>query len=83
MADIKSDLSCVIMPGNLTPKLQDSAKKLGVKNYSAQGFPTVFRDLFGLQGRPLRTTISYMGPLLLSRLLEPAPSPSSRRRTYW
>jgi DNA helicase HerA-like ATPase len=70
MADIKSDLSGVSMPGNLTPKLQDRAKKLGVKNYRAQGFPTVFWDLFGQQGHPLRTTISDMGPLLLSRLLE-------------
>jgi len=70
MADIKSDLSGVSMPGNLTPKLQERAKKLGVKNYSAQGFPTVFWDLFGRQGHPLRATISDMGPLLLSRLLE-------------
>ena len=70
MADIKGDLSGVSMPGNLTPKLQDRAKKLGVKNYSAQGFPTVFWDLFGRQGHPLRTTISDMGPLMLSRLLD-------------
>lgn len=70
MADIKSDLSGVSMPGNLTPKLQERAKQLGVKNYYAQGFPTVFWDLFGRQGHPLRTTISDMGPVLLSRLLE-------------
>ncbi len=70
MADIKSDLSGISMPGNLTTKLQDRARKLGVKNYYAQAFPTVFWDLFGLQGHPLRTTISDMGPVLLSRLLE-------------
>ena len=70
MADIKGDLSGVSMPGNLTPKLQDRAKKLGVKNYVAQAFPTVFWDLFGRQGHPLRTTISDLGPVLLSRLLE-------------
>jgi uncharacterized protein len=70
MADIKSDLSGVSMPGNLTPKLQDRAKNLGVKNYVAQAFPTVFWDLFGRQGHPLRTTISDLGPVLLARLLE-------------
>jgi uncharacterized protein len=70
MADIKGDLSGVSMPGNLTPKLQDRAKNLGVKNYVAQAFPTVFWDLFGRQGHPLRTTISDLGPVLLSRLLE-------------
>ncbi len=70
MADIKSDLSGVSMPGNLTPKLEDRAKKLGVKNFSSKSFPTIFWDIFGRQGHPLRTTISEMGPVLLSRLLE-------------
>ena len=70
MADVKGDLSGVSMPGNPNPKLEERAKKLGVKNYSSRGFPTTFWDLFGRQGHPLRTTISDMGPLLLSRLLE-------------
>jgi len=70
MADIKGDLSGISMPGNPSPKLEERAKKLGVKNYGSRGFPTIFWDLFGRQGHPLRTTISEMGPLLLSRLLE-------------
>ena len=70
MADIKGDLSGVCMPGNPTPKLLERCKKAGVKDYQAQGFPTIFWDIFGQQGHPLRTTISDMGPVLLSRLLE-------------
>jgi uncharacterized protein len=70
MADIKGDLSGVCMPGSPAPKLLERCKKAGVKDYQAQGFPTIFWDIFGQQGHPLRTTISDMGPVLLSRLLE-------------
>src|SRR4029453_8563065 len=37
--------------------------------YEFQEFPVIFWDLFGEQGHPVRATVSEMGPLLLSRLM--------------
>ncbi len=69
MADVKGDLSGVSRPGEENPKLAARAAEIGLKDYSYQPFPTIFWDLFGEKGHPVRTTISEVGPLLLSRLL--------------
>ncbi len=69
-ADIKGDLSGISQAIENKPKLVERATKTGVENYTPRGFPTIFWDIFGKQGHPVRTTISEMGPLLLSRLLE-------------
>jgi DNA helicase HerA-like ATPase len=70
MADVKGDLAGISQSGQAGPKLIERAEKLGIKDYGFQAFPTVFWDLFGKLGHPLRTTISDMGPLLLSRLFQ-------------
>ena len=49
--------------------IAEQLSQLGVENFHSAGFPTVFWDLYGEQGHPVRTTVSDMGPLLLSRLL--------------
>jgi len=69
MADIKGDLSGVSITGADNPKITDRVQSLQLQDYSHRGFPVTFWDLYGEQGHPLRTTISEMGPLLLSRLL--------------
>ncbi|WP_425404977.1 helicase HerA-like domain-containing protein [Hwanghaeella sp.] len=71
-ADIKGDLSglSVAETGEGKPFLIKRAEEIGwADKYQFQGFPTVYWDLFGRQGHPVRTTISEMGPVLLSRLL--------------
>lgn len=70
MADVKGDLAGISKPGEPKPKLAERAKKVGMKDYGPEGFPVVFWDIFGEQGHPIRATISDMGPVLLSRLLE-------------
>jgi uncharacterized protein len=70
MADVKGDLSGIGMAGAAKPKLVERAKKLGMKDYGPEAFPVVFWDVLGEQGHPIRATISDMGPVLLSRLLE-------------
>ncbi len=70
MADVKGDLSGISQPGKPNKKLEERAEKIGFEEYSYRAFPTIFWDLFGKQGHPIRTTVSEMGPLLLSRLLE-------------
>ncbi len=69
-ADIKGDLSGVAMAGEAKPKLAERAAQVGVAAYAPQACPTVFWDVFGEQGHPVRGTVSDMGPDLLARLLD-------------
>jgi uncharacterized protein len=69
LADIKGDLSGLPLPGGDNPKVVERAEQLGLEDFTFEGYPVVFWDVFGEQGHPLRTTISEMGPLLLSRIL--------------
>ncbi|HEY4140605.1 MAG TPA: helicase HerA-like domain-containing protein [Pseudolabrys sp.] len=68
-ADVKGDLSGVSMPGEAKDAFVQRAKEMGF-DYEPDRFPVVFWDLFGEQGHPIRATISEMGPLLLSRLMD-------------
>src|ERR671911_1211926 len=69
MADVKGDLSGVARAGQENPKIRERLEKLGLKEFDFAAYPTVFWDVYGEQGHPVRTTISEMGPLLLARLL--------------
>ncbi len=68
-ADVKGDLSGISVKGEPKDFLLERAEKIGFDDYGFESFPAVFWDLFGEQGHPIRTTISEMGPLLLSRLM--------------
>ncbi len=70
LADVKGDLSGLARPGKAHPKIDERVRTIGMEEYGFQGNPVVFWDLFGRQGHPVRTTISDMGPLLLSSLLQ-------------
>jgi len=69
-ADVKGDLSGLAKPANPHPKIDERIKKIGIKDYQARAYPVVFWDIFGEKGHPVRTTISEVGPLLLSNLLD-------------
>jgi hypothetical protein len=69
MADVKGDLSGMARPGKENPKIRERVDKLGLTDFQFAACPTVFWDLLGEQGHPVRTTISDMGPLLMARLL--------------
>jgi uncharacterized protein len=68
-ADIKGDLSGISEVGEAKEAFVKRAKSLGF-DYEPDQFPVVFWDLFGEQGHPVRATISEVGPLLLSRLMD-------------
>ena len=74
VSDVKGDLAGLAMAGSPTSKLHDiftaRASEIGYLGYSYADNPVVFWDLYGEQGHPIRTTISEMGPLLLSRILD-------------
>src|SRR5215510_8999195 len=68
-ADVKGDLSGVSEAGEAKEAFVARAKGLGF-DYEPDQFPVIFWDLFGEQGHPVRATISEVGPLLLSRLMD-------------
>lgn len=69
-ADVKGDLSGIAEAGSPKDFLLKRAAQVGLEDYAFAAQPTIFWDLFGEQGHPIRTTVSQMGPLLLARLLE-------------
>lgn len=69
LSDVKGDLAGMARPGGGNAGVEKRARQLGLPDLRYGGWPVVFWDLFGEQGHPVRTTISEMGPLLLSRLL--------------
>ena len=73
VADVKGDLSGLGMAGSPTSKMHSifaqRASEIGMTDWTYHDSPVQFWDLFGEQGHPIRTTVSEMGPLLLSRLM--------------
>lgn len=69
MADVKGDLTGISQAGGANARIEERLKVLGITDFEFAGCPAILWDVFGTQGHPLRTTISEMGPLLLSRLL--------------
>lgn len=69
MADVKGDLAGISQAGGSNAKIQERLKQLKIENFEFTSFPVTFWDVFGQSGHPVRATISEMGPLLLSRLL--------------
>ncbi len=71
MADVKGDLSGICAASEKQDFLMKRAADIGFADeFKPRAFTTVFWDLFGVQGHPVRTTVSEMGPLLLARILE-------------
>lgn len=70
MADIKGDLSGMVLAGGDNPKITERATEVGLSGFSYEGYPVTFWDVFGELGHPVRTTVSEMGPLLLARILD-------------
>lgn len=67
-ADVKGDLSGICMPGSPNERLTARAESMGL-TLEPEAAPTVFWDLYGQKGHPIRTTVSEVGPLLLARML--------------
>ena len=69
LADVKGDLSGMARPGEHSDAMAERLAQCGVPSFRYQAYPTVFWDVYGEQGHPVRATVSEMGPLLLSRML--------------
>ncbi len=68
-ADVKGDLCGVAAPGAPNEKMLARAAAMNL-TLEPRAAPVVFWDLFGQSGHPVRATVSEMGPLLISRMLE-------------
>lgn len=70
LADVKGDISGLSQPGKPHPKVDERVTQIGISDYVQEAYPVAFWDLFGKKGTPIRTTLSEMGPQLMSRLLD-------------
>jgi len=70
MADVKGDIAGLAMPGTMNDKIAARVEQIGIQGYANEASPVVFWDLYGKLGHPLRTTVSEVGPPLMSRMLE-------------
>jgi len=70
IADIKGDLASIALAGTDNANMQERITLLGIDNFTYKGFPVQFWDVYGEGGIHVRTTISDMGPLMLSRILD-------------
>ena len=69
LADIKGDLTGMCVPGVENKHIRRSIDTMHIENFDYTTYPARFFDVYGKKGHPVRTTISDMGPELLSRLL--------------
>ncbi len=69
VADIKGDLSGMCQEGSPNKHILRSIENMGIEGFTYHPYPVAFWDVYGEKGLPVRTTISEMGPELLSRLL--------------
>lgn len=69
LADAKGDVSSIAKAGLSNPKFEQRLQLLGLDQIPFAASPTVFWDVFGQHGHPIRTTISEIGPLLLAQML--------------
>ena len=70
LADVKGDVAGLAVAGAMNDRIQARVKEIGIADYVNEANPVVFWDLFGKNGHPIRTTVSEIGPTLLSRILE-------------
>ncbi len=70
VADVKGDLAGLGQPGGGNRHIDARVKQLELEDFEPRAFPVMYWDLFAEKGHPLRTTVSEVGPLLLSRLLQ-------------
>ena len=70
MADMKGDLSGISQTGSMSGFIEKRCSEFGITSPEFGSCPVRFFDVYGEQGHPMRTTVSNMGPQLLSRLLQ-------------
>ena len=69
LVDVKGDLAGTCQPGENNEKISERLSKLNLNNFNFEGFPTIFWDVYGKFGHPIRTTVANIGSTILSKML--------------
>ncbi|MGH7470766.1 MAG: helicase HerA-like domain-containing protein, partial [Longimicrobiales bacterium] len=70
MVDVKGDVSGLAVAGASNERIQERIAQIGMVGYGNEPSPVVLWDLYGKSGHAVRTTVSEIGPTLLSRILD-------------
>ena len=71
MSDVKGDMAGIAVPGTDSEGMQKRLDRFEIRDaFSYRGFPVSIFDIYAQNGTPLRTTVSEMGPLLFSQVLD-------------
>jgi hypothetical protein len=68
MADVKGDIAGLAVPGQTNDKIRQRVEQIQIDGYTNEASPVIFWDIDGVAGHPVRTTVSEIGPSLLSRI---------------
>jgi len=69
LSDVKGDIAGTCLPGTNNDKIQTRLDNLKISDFQFKGFPVHFWDVYGKKGHPIRTTVSKVGPIIMSRML--------------
>ena len=71
MSDVKGDMAGIAVPGDDSEGMQKRLDRFEIRDsFEFRGFPVSIFDIYSDKGTPLRTTVSEMGPLLFSQVLD-------------
>ena len=71
MSDVKGDMAGIAVPGTDSEGMQKRLDRFEIRDsFRYRGFPVSVFDIYAKNGTPLRTTVSEMGPVLLSQVLD-------------
>lgn len=71
MSDVKGDMAGIAVPGDDNEKMQARLDRFEIRDeFEYRGFPVSVFDIYAQKGTPLRTTVSEMGPVLFSQVLD-------------
>ena len=71
MSDVKGDMAGIAVPGDDSESMQKRLDRFGIRDaFEYRGYPVSIFDIYSDKGTPLRTTVSEMGPLLFSQVLD-------------
>lgn len=69
LIDIKGDLAATSKIGVENENVTKRVESLKLENFEFKNYSTIFWDVYGKYGHPIRTTVSKIGAKLLSRML--------------
>ena len=70
LADVKGDLSNISKAGEMNENIKKRLDEIGISDFDFKNYPVNLWDIYGEKGIPLRVTVSEMGPLMLSNILD-------------